>query len=167
MHGGTIVAHSQGVGKGSEFTVRLPLAAVAQLGGEKPGPATLDGMRPLRILVVDDNRDTARTEELLLKALGHEVEVAHDGRSAIAQAHSFRPHAVLLDIGLPEMNGYEVAQTLRSQGLTDVVLVAITGYGRSDDRQRSQAAGFDEHLVKPVDRETLIRTLHDIARRVS
>jgi CheY-like chemotaxis protein len=106
----------------------------------------------LRVLVVDDNVDLARSLASLLKASGHDVRTAHDGPRALEAAREFRPNAVLLDIGLPGMNGFEVAQRMRQEPiLQNVVLVAMTGYGQETDRQRSQAAGFDHHLLKPAD----------------
>jgi CheY-like chemotaxis protein len=106
----------------------------------------------LRLLVVDDNVDAAEMLELLLTKSGHEVRIAHDGPAALVAAPEFRPHVVLLDIGLPEIDGYEVAKRIRQQpALANVVLVALTGYGQESIRQRSQEAGFDHHLVKPAD----------------
>jgi two-component system CheB/CheR fusion protein len=105
-----------------------------------------------RVLVVDDNRDAATTLALLLRARGHEVQVANDGHAALELAESFRPQVVLLDIGLPGIDGYEVARRLRSSPRTrDILIVAISGYGQDEDRKRSQQVGFDFHLVKPVD----------------
>jgi CheY-like chemotaxis protein len=168
MHGGSVGANSPGVGQGSTFTVRLPLSepVKAMVNGEKPGR---DGRQPkLRVLVVEDNRDTAKVQAMLLKQFGHEVAVAHDGQAALEVARRFRPHAVLLDIGLPVLNGYEVATKLREQGFVAESLIAVSGYGQHEDRERSRRAGFDHHLVKPVDHDELISILqsiepHDIA----
>jgi CheY-like chemotaxis protein len=165
MHGGTIAANSQGVGHGSEFTVRLPLSDASSPAPEAAAGTAVLPSAPLRLLVVDDNRDMAHTEALLLKAHGHEVQVAHDGPAAIELAHHFRPHAIFLDIGLPGMNGYDVAKTLREQGFTQESLIAVSGYGRLDDRDRSRRAGFDAHLVKPVDNQALLEILHEIGNR--
>jgi len=155
LHGGTISAVSAGAGQGSEFTVRLPLARVAPAEASKPYKSSY-GMRTTgaqrRILVVDDNRDAATSMALSLGAFGHEVHTVHEGASAIEQARTLRPDVVLLDIGLPGMDGYTVAARLRElDGLRDTVLIAITGYGQEDDRRRSRDAGFDHHLVKPVE----------------
>ena len=150
MHGGSIRASSAGPGQGSEFEVRLPAAAAV------PAPAAADSataaMAPAqRVLVVDDNVDAAESLALLLRLSAHEVQVVHDGARALAAAPAFRPHVVLLDIGLPGMNGLEVARQLRRLPECDgAMLVAVTGYGQEEDRQRSREAGFDCHLVKPV-----------------
>jgi len=155
MHGGAIEAHSEGLGKGSEFVLRLPALARAQRKQNaewKPAP-----VKQRRILVVDDNRGAAQILSMLLsKFWGHQVHLAHDGKSAIEMAIELKPEIVLLDIGLPEMNGFEVAQTLRQQPETaSALIVALTGYGQDDDRRRSSDAGFDEHLLKPASVATL------------
>jgi signal transduction histidine kinase/CheY-like chemotaxis protein len=158
MHGGMVTAASEGIGKGSQFTVRLPLSEEVASTETAPAQKCSSGNK-LRVLVVDDNRDTALTESLLLAKMGHEVQVAHDGRSALKMAAAFRPQAILLDIGLPELDGYEVAKRLRSQGFEKELIVAVSGYGRSEDMQRSRDAGFDRHLVKPVDLPLLVSVL--------
>jgi PAS domain S-box-containing protein len=156
MHGGSVAAHSDGPGRGSEFVVRLPLR---EGPGPGAGPAgeergTAPGAR--RVLVVDDNRDAAESLAMLLRATGHEVRTAHAGPAALEAARAHRPEVVLLDIGLPGLDGYEVARRLRAEpGFKGALLVALTGYGQDEDRRRSQAAGFDLHLVKPVDLATL------------
>jgi PAS domain S-box-containing protein len=163
LHGGSVSAHSAGVGQGSEFTVRLPMCgveAVARTNGEAPKAASTS--RKLRILVIEDNLDTAKVQELLLKKHGHEVTVAHDGPAGLEAAQAFRPQAVLVDIGLPLLNGYEVASRLREQGFSRELLVAVSGYGQLEDRERSRAAGFDHHLVKPVNHEDLLALLNDV-----
>jgi CheY-like chemotaxis protein len=168
MHGGTIVAHSDGAGKGSEFVIRLPLAADATL----PQPAKptdgheVVGRGPVRrILVVDDNEDSTESLGTLLKLLGHEVRTAYDGPSALAAAREFRPDVVLLDIGMPGMTGYDVARAMREMPeVRDAVLVAQTGWGQDEDRRRSAEAGFDHHLVKPVDVADLQLLLHENGR---
>ena len=132
-----------------------PKAARAQ-----PPPADAVPASRIRILVVDDNVDAAQSLELLLVELGHEVQIAYDGTAAIATARTFRPQVVLLDIALPGMNGYDVARTLRSSGWLDGArIIALTGFGQDQDRHRSQAAGFDGHLVKPVAFESIARAL--------
>lgn len=153
MHGGSVDARSGGPGTGSEFLVRLPLAEGGARGEAAPRPkgqkAALAGRR---ILVVDDHRDAADSLALLLRLLGAEAHVARDGPSALAAARAVRPAVVLLDLGMPGMDGYEVARRLRREpGWRDVVLVALTGWGQEEDRRRSREAGFDHHLVKPVD----------------
>ncbi len=159
LHRGTAEAHSDGIGHGSEFVVRLPLAPKKAVPGPAPTqPPTTNGA-PLRVLVVDDNQDMARMSAMLLRSWGHDVRVAHDGPDALERAAGFHPHAILLDIGLPNMDGYEVARHLRQNPHVETVkLVAVTGYGNDDDRKRSQEAGFDHHLVKPVEPADL-RTL--------
>ncbi|KGQ18836.1 Autoinducer 2 sensor kinase/phosphatase [Lysobacter dokdonensis DS-58] len=151
LHGGSVEARSDGLGKGTEFAVTLPLAQ-SQFDGQLRAPIPERGaMRPQRVLVVDDNVDAARTLAHLLEDFGHHVQVAHDGDAALAMAHSTVPELVLLDIGLPGMNGYEVVRRLREDPVTrDATVVAVTGYGQGADRQRTLAAGFDQHLVKPV-----------------
>ena len=159
MHGGTIEARSPGPGKGCEFIVRLPLmmqraGAVEKSDEEQREHAASSSGH--RLLVVDDNKDAATSLATLLRLQGHEVQVAHDGPSALAMATSYLPNVVFLDIGMPEMDGYEVARRLRDRpGLGSVVLTALTGWGQQEDRRRTAQAGFDHHLVKPVDAKTL------------
>jgi CheY-like chemotaxis protein len=154
MHGGRVEAHSEGPGKGSEFVVRLPaLPADSPLPKDGGGtePAALAPAPGRRVLVVDDNVDVAEMLALVLREEGHEVRTAHDGPAALQAAESFRPEVVLLDIGLPRMDGYEVARRLRGQaGMKKALLVALTGYGQEEDRRRAEKAGFDVHLVKPA-----------------
>jgi PAS domain S-box-containing protein len=156
MHGGTVEAHSEGQGHGSEFVVRLPLAESRPEGPAPAPPPPAAAGRRRRVLAVDDNRDSARTLTRLLQVLGHEVSTAHDGPAALAEADRFHPEIVLLDIGLPGMDGFEVARRLRaSPAFADTVLIALTGYGSPEDRAASREAGFNAHLVKPVDLEAL------------
>jgi PAS domain S-box-containing protein len=158
MHGGTVSATSEGLGEGSEFCVQLPLSKVRG-GGATPSaaPAIQPG---LRVLVVEDNVDTARALSLLLEGLGGTTQEVHDGRFALDAAKSFQPDAVLLDIGLPGLDGYQVARLIRqTPALSHVRLIAVTGYGQHQDRERSREAGFDHHLVKPVQFDSLIETL--------
>ena len=162
MHGGTISAASDGLGRGATFTVRLPLSELPEVEQPHALPIVrLDGHARLRILVVDDNHDTANSGAQLLKTLGHEVETAFDGPTAVRMAHSFRPHALFLDIGLPGMTGYEVVRKLRQEGFEQAKFVAVSGYGQPDDHRRSREAGFDHHLVKPVDPASLLSALSD------
>jgi len=154
LHGGTIEARSEGAGKGSEFIVRLPLAPAAPRA-ETPAPpvaATLPTGHLRRVLVVDDSHDAADSLGMLLRLLGAEVMVVHDGRSALAAMKSFKPAVVLLDLGMPEMNGLEVARRMREDPESRrATLVALTGWGQREDRHRTREAGFDYHLVKPAD----------------
>jgi CheY-like chemotaxis protein/anti-sigma regulatory factor (Ser/Thr protein kinase) len=156
LHGGRVSAASTGAGQGSTFTVRLPVLAAPD-GRVVPatkvgrGPAEAAGA-PVGILVVDDNADNAQSLAMLLRLLGHDVHVAGDGPSALEQAARHRPRLVLLDIGLPGMDGYEVARRLRArEPAGGPFLVAMTGYGQPEDRRRSAEAGFSGHLVKPVE----------------
>ena len=170
MHGGTVAARSAGTGKGSEFTVRLPVTG----SSSRPSPAmqpagtedTPGNEGALRVLVVDDNRDSADLQATLLRHNGHQVETAYDGSAVLEVALRFRPNVILLDIGLPEIDGYEVAYRIRQHDvLNDVVLVAMTGYGQPEDRRRSQAVGFDHHLVKPAEFSELRAILASVAGR--
>jgi PAS domain S-box-containing protein len=161
MHGGTVVASSEGEGQGSQFAVRLP-AVEAPPAEPAPAPQAADrtAARASRILVVDDNADSARGLARLLKLLGHEVRTAHDGPAAVAAARAECPDVVLLDIGLPGMDGYEVARQLReTQNGHRPVIIGVSGYGQEDDRRRAREAGFDHHLVKPIDHDTLLSLL--------
>jgi CheY-like chemotaxis protein len=156
MHGGSVEAYSEGPGLGSEFLVRLPLLTVPQElpGGEATELPQQKG--PRRVLLIDDNRDAAESMTVLLELWGHEVRIAYNGPDALSVAAEFRPDAALLDIGLPGMNGYEVASRLRElPGWREVMLVAVTGYGQDEDLRRSREAGFDHHLTKPVEPATL------------
>ncbi|HEX6790157.1 MAG TPA: PAS domain-containing protein [Candidatus Krumholzibacteria bacterium] len=157
MHGGTVQVHSDGPGQGSEFVVRLPVVAKASL--IRPDPMTERASQSLRVLVVDDNRDAVDGMAIFLRTLGHDVRIALDGHAAVEEAVTFRPDAAILDIGLPKMNGYDVARIIRDQLGDTVVLIALTGWGQDSDRQRSADAGFDRHLVKPVDLDELQQLL--------
>lgn len=150
MHGGRVEARSDGVGTGSEFVVELPMAQVEQ--GRTAGPASLGTVPPFRILVVDDNSDAADTLGTLLDVLGATVAVSNGGAEALELAESFTPDVVVLDIGMPGMDGYEVARRLRAQPAhARTVLVALTGWGQDRDQQRARASGFDHHMIKPLD----------------
>jgi signal transduction histidine kinase/CheY-like chemotaxis protein len=152
LHGGSVVALSGGVGRGSEFVVVLPLSDRQQAAWNRSAnlPPRL-APRRLKVLVVEDNVDVAHTVMALLAQAGHEVEVAYDGPSALSTVHSFEPQVAFLDIGLPGMSGLELASAFRNDPkLREIRLIALTGYGQAEDRRRSMDAGFDEHLVKPV-----------------
>jgi signal transduction histidine kinase len=169
LHGGTVACTSPGLGRGSTFEVALPLLEQVPgqaAGAARAGPVTAEGGgRPLRVLVVDDNVDAAATLGMLLEAYGYVAEVEHDSHRALERARQQRPDVALLDIGLPEMDGNELARRLRADPQTGaIVLVAITGYGQEQDRRAAFEAGFDHHLVKPVDMDELARVLADIQR---
>jgi PAS domain S-box-containing protein len=151
IHGGTIKAASDGIGQGSSFTVRLPAPSIDSSATESALTESALPTPKFRILVVDDYADAAESLMMLLQAEGHEVEAADCGLKAIEQAHLFQPQVVLLDIGLPDLDGYEVAKRLRALPETrDAILIALTGYGQTEDRNRSQSAGFNHHLLKPL-----------------
>jgi two-component system CheB/CheR fusion protein len=159
LHGGTVGARSDGRGQGSEFIVRLPVVEHGARSAHAK-PQLGDRHQTRRILVVDDNADGLETLAMLLELSGHEVRTASDGPGALTAASEFRPDVILLDIGLPGMDGYEVAGRLRTDpALRGVRLIALTGWGQDTDRERSRGAGFDLHLVKPVDPAELRRAL--------
>jgi CheY-like chemotaxis protein len=167
LHGGTIQAASAGIGTGSVFTVRLPLAdqGAATTAPAAPGQDAT-AVPPLRLLVVDDNRDAADTLAALLSMMGHDVAVAHDGHQALRMLDGLAPHAVFLDIGMPGLSGYEVAQAVRREARHDgVMLVALTGWGGADDRARTAQAGFDAHLTKPATVTAIESVLRDVENR--
>jgi signal transduction histidine kinase len=155
LHKGSVAASSEGLGKGAEFIVRLPrqgATSAHELAAEQRGPPAV----PQRILIVDDNVDLAESMAMLLRLEGHQVRIAIDGSSALELAGDFHPNAALLDIGLPGLNGYDLAREFRSrQKGSGLLLIAATGYGQPEDRIRAQAAGFDFHMVKPVDPQTV------------
>jgi CheY-like chemotaxis protein len=149
LHGGRIEARSDGLGRGSEFVVRLPAVM-------EPAPADEPGRKPLRVLVVDDSKQAAESLAMLLKMWGYEVRVAYDALTGLEDARTYPPQVIILDIGMPGMDGYELARRLRGQAQSkDALLVAVTGYGEEEDRQRALGAGFDYHLVKPAAPEDL------------
>jgi CheY-like chemotaxis protein len=156
MHGGTITAESDGPGTGSRLTVRLPLAQISAENGVGGSLRESDSIqRAPRILVVDDDPDIADGMARLLRLNGHETRIAFDGPSAIEAARTQRPDLIFLDLGLPEMDGYQVARALRGEGFDSTVIVAVSGYGEEMAQNRSREAGFDHHLVKPIDFESL------------
>jgi signal transduction histidine kinase len=153
MHGGTVTAVSRGAGQGSTFSVRLPLDRVRQSPGPNVDALEMEtGFPRRRVLVVDDNVDAAESLSMVLKLDGHEVRAAHSGEEAMLLAKEFHPEIAFLDIGLPGLNGYDLARMIRgADELKDVVLVALTGWGSDEDKQKSKAAGFDYHLTKPIE----------------
>jgi CheY-like chemotaxis protein len=164
MHGGMVRADSAGRGKGSTFTFVLPRvpAPAARTVADRQ-PEMMQTMK--RVLVVDDNADSAESLSLLLELMGHTVRTAHDGEEALEQAETFRPELVLMDIGMPRMDGYEAARRLRQLPWAgEVVIVALTGWGQDEDKRRSEEAGFDRHLIKPVDPTALEALLGQAAQ---
>lgn len=160
LHHGTVHAYSEGLGLGSEFVVRLPLRSASQ---PSPQPKVAAHPSQHRILVVDDNVDSAMTLALMLETMGHESVVAHDGLSALESTESFRPNLILLDVGLPGMNGFEVAQHIRATPhLKNIVIAGLTGYGEEEDRKRSEEAGFNYHFVKPINPEALDQLIESL-----
>ena len=162
MHGGSVHATSDGPGQGSEFIVRLPVSPPPPAPEPAAAPAETEKPPPVRVLVVDDNVDSARATAKILARSGYDVQVAYDGPDAVENAILHRPAFVFLDIGLPGMNGYEVAVRLRQEpDLKGAMLVAVSGYGEESDRRRSREAGFDQHLVKPVDPIVLLKLMRE------
>jgi CheY-like chemotaxis protein len=162
LHGGTAVAHSAGPGTGSEFEITLPCvpaaAPTADVRADTPPRVAHSGAR--RVLVVDDNHDAAALLAEVIAQLGHQVATAHDGPSALRVATEFLPQLAILDIGLPAMDGYELAERLRAEPWAkDLTLIALTGYGQQSARARSTQAGFTAHLVKPIDLQALEKLL--------
>jgi CheY-like chemotaxis protein len=159
LHGGSVTAYSPGPGQGSEFVVRLPLmdeCPPADTSESVPTKQIAANAPRRRILVVDDNKDAADSLGMLLRIMGNDVQIAYDGLHAVKLTAEFRPHLVLMDIGLPKLNGYEAARRIRElPGGGDVMLVALTGWGQDEDRRLSKEAGFDRHMTKPVESDML------------
>ncbi|HEY9422002.1 MAG TPA: ATP-binding protein [Thermoanaerobaculia bacterium] len=167
IHGGRVEAHSPGLGQGSEFVIRLPARVPVDLAAPAAEPAVAYATRSLKILVVEDNVDAAESLASLLRLWNHDVSVVHDGRTALEAARLHQPEVVLLDIGLPGLDGYQVAQRLRDEvGLDHALLVAMTGYGQPEDRRRSREAGIHHHFVKPVEPSVLRNLLAGVAVEV-
>jgi PAS domain S-box-containing protein len=165
MHGGSIEAFSEGLRKGSQFTVHLPMIVAApQHNPTVEQKIEIDGARR-RILIADDNPDVAESFEVMLQMFGHDVRTAFDGMEALERAEEFRPDVIVLDVGMPKLDGYETARRIRQQPWgQDVVLIAVTGWGNEKDKNQSAEAGFDIHLVKPVDADTILKSLNTIDR---
>jgi len=156
LHGGSIEARSAGPGAGSELIVTLPIASAPQARDSETAVAAPRPTAARRILVVDDFEDSAESLALLLRRMGHEVQTASSGAQAIEAARALRPDVVLLDIGMPGLDGYEACRRIRAEAWgAGILLVAVTGWGQAEDRRRSQEAGFDGHLVKPIDPRAL------------
>jgi len=166
MHGGSVEARSEGAGHGAEFTVRLPLASVAQPAAPpQPTPPTAHTI-PRRVLVADDNKDAAESMAMLLRLMGNDVRAVHDGIAAVEEATAFRPDVILMDIGMPRLNGYDAARLIRQQRWSvDTMLVALTGWGQEEDKRRASDAGFDRHFTKPLDPAELRRLIRDYPSR--
>ncbi len=152
LHGGSVEARSEGVNKGSEFRARLPVAVVSRPSqSERRHTTSSADALGWRILVADDNRDAAESMSMMLRLMGNEVRTVNDGLQAIVEAAEVRPDVILLDIGMPNLNGYDVARSIRQQRWgSEPLLVALTGWGQAEDRERAFKAGFDEHFTKPV-----------------
>ena len=162
MHRGTVEALST-VGQGSEFIVKLPVVLSPSAPYAIPAEIVESPTRSLKVLVVDDNVDAAKGMAMLLRAFGHNTRVAHDGASAMQVALEYVPEIVLLDIGLPKLSGHDVCRRVREQSWgKDIVVLALTGWGQEEDRRRSQEAGFDAHVVKPVNHVALGQLLTEL-----
>ena len=164
MHGGSVKAFSEGMGHGSEFVVRLPAVEGALVAADRPAVPAVAANAKRRILVVDDNLDAAESLAALLSINGHETRMAHDGVQAVEEAAVFKPDVVFLDIGMPTIDGHETARRIRREPWgKDMVLVALTGWGQTEDRRRSKEAGFDHHLVKPADPSVVEKLISSLA----
>jgi two-component system, chemotaxis family, CheB/CheR fusion protein len=156
LHGGSIEARSEGPGRGSEFIIRLPIGRPLEKVAEVEFKRTASPGTALKVMVVDDNRDAVEMCAALLEIMGHQVQTAHTGRRALELADTFRPDALLADIGLPDIDGYELARKIRASSWgSGIVLIAVTGWGKEDDRRRAFASGFDYHLTKPIAAENI------------
>jgi CheY-like chemotaxis protein len=172
LHGGRVEARSEGLERGSEFSVYVPnslidMAPPAERAGDAAAPvsAPASAPRPLRVLIADDNRDSAESLGMLLEMSGHEVYLAHDGLDALAAAAEKLPDIALLDIGMPGMDGYEVAANIRREAWgSNITLIAITGWGQEDNKRLARTAGFDHHLTKPMDSAVLESILATVVR---
>jgi CheY-like chemotaxis protein len=162
MHDGTIEARSEGLGKGSEFIVRLPMAQSTSTTTQDQVHSDIPTPVRRRILIADDNRDVLDTFEVMLQMHGHDVATASDGLEVLEKAAAFRPEVIVLDIGMPNLDGFETARRLRQEPWgRDAVLIAVTGWGHEKDKQQSAQAGFNIHLVKPVDANTILKHLEN------
>jgi CheY-like chemotaxis protein len=166
MHGGTIEACSEGAGRGCSFNVQVPIVGQGTVddAAQRTDDRAIAAPVPRRILVAEDDSDAAEMLRIMLAYTGHDVRVAVDGIEAVSMADDFHPHVVLLDIGMPRMDGYEAARLIRQAHGGNVVLVALTGWGQDEDKSRALDAGFDHHLTKPADPDVLQRLISDVAR---
>jgi CheY-like chemotaxis protein len=164
LHGGSVEARSEGPGRGSEFVVRLPVEIKAPIAQPAPpGKAHKPGTNR-RVLIADDNRDSADSLALLLKIMGNEVGTAYDGEQAVEAAAALRPEVVVLDIGMPKLDGYEACRRIREQPWGQgMFLIALTGWVQAEDRQRTAEAGFNQHMVKPVDPDVLMKLIASLS----
>jgi CheY-like chemotaxis protein len=162
LHGGSVHATSDGLGRGSEFVVRLPITPVVAATPDARAGQEEEAIEPLRILVIDDNHDAADSLCLLLRSMGHEARAVYDGPAGIAALQDFPADVVMLDIGMPVMSGYEVARAMRTDS-TRPVIVAVTGWGHDAAKRQARESGFDHHLVKPVSESELAELLKGIA----
>jgi CheY-like chemotaxis protein len=163
LHGGSVGVASEGQGRGTKFTIRIPMLPAGSIAAAASSAALFSMPRtshPQRVLLVDDNQDALELLSTFVEEAGHEVVVAHDGREALAVLDRFQPSVAVIDIGMPVMSGYELAVQVRAcPGDESPYLVALSGYGQATDRERSSAAGFDVHLVKPVNLDQLLRVI--------
>ena len=164
LHGGSVEAKSDGIGCGSEFVVTLPTASPEAVDRAAGAPSAVEPASfPLRVLVVDDNEDSAESLASLLRFGGHETATAHDGPEALVVAERFLPHVAILDVGLPTLSGHDVCRHLRTRPWgRDIFIVALTGWGQEEDRRKSIEAGFDDHFVKPLDHDKLLSRLRSV-----
>jgi CheY-like chemotaxis protein len=162
LHGGRVEAHSEGLRQGATFTARLPIAEVATAPAPPLPARSREHTITRRVLVADDNRDAAESMGMLLRLMGNEVRTVHDGLQAVNEAETFQPDVILLDIGMPRLNGYDAARRIREQRWSaGTVLVALTGWGQEEDKRRASEAGFDKHFTKPVNPADLERLITD------
>jgi CheY-like chemotaxis protein len=163
LHGGSVEGESAGMGQGSAFTIRLPRSIVVEHDPVAEPVQPIESVRPsvpVKILVADDNRDAADSMALILEFSGYQVLIAHSGLDALEKARASMPDAMILDIGMPDMNGYEVARSIRAEAWGErIFMLAITGWGQEEDKERALAAGFDQHMTKPVDADAVEQRL--------
>ena len=164
LHGGSVMASSDGPGRGSEFTIRLPTVEARDPAASQPSATATARVTPHRVLIVDDNKDGAETLSMLLDFEGHETRMAHTGQDGLEEVRRFRPSVMLLDIGLPGMSGYDVCRRVREEWGKTITIVALTGWGQDEHRKQAREAGFDTHMVKPVNHDALMKLLASIPR---
>jgi len=168
MHGGSLTARSKVAGTGSEFVVCIPVLLEPIHSEETEAPADPGVTHARRILVVDDNRDSASSLSMLLKLTGNDTAMAHDGEEAVERAEVYQPDVILLDLGLPKRNGYDACRIIRQQPWgREILMIALTGWGQEEDRRKTKEAGFDGHLVKPVSFDELVKLLSESTRKIN